>query len=82
MRGVGQRPPVLRLLFTILVLLGSVLPARADTAALERGAAITDPLALRELDRGSTSVPAPRVQSTDHSRAFPRWKDLSTEGSV
>jgi hypothetical protein len=38
----------------ILVLLGSVLPARqAQCAALlERGAAITDPLALRELDRG------------------------------
>jgi hypothetical protein len=43
-----------RFLVTILVLFCSVLPARrAQSAALlERGAAITDPLALRELDRG------------------------------
>jgi hypothetical protein len=43
----------LRFLVTILVLLGSALPARAgEGAALERGTAITDPLALRELDHG------------------------------
>jgi hypothetical protein len=43
-----------RFLAVIFVLLGSVLPARAaqSAALLERGAAITDPLALRELDRG------------------------------
>ena len=44
----------LRFLVTILVLFGSVLPVRnAQSApALERGTAITDPYALRELDRG------------------------------
>jgi hypothetical protein len=44
----------LRFLVTILVLFCSVLPALAAQggAALERGAAVTDPLALRELDRG------------------------------
>lgn len=37
----------------LFALLCSALPARAaPAAALERGAAITDPLALRELDRG------------------------------
>jgi hypothetical protein len=43
-----------RFLVIIFALLGAVLPARqAQSAALlERGAAITDPLALRELDRG------------------------------
>jgi hypothetical protein len=43
-----------RFLFIILVLFGGVLPVRAaqSAALLERGAAITDPLALRELDRG------------------------------
>ncbi len=44
----------MRFLAIILVLLGSVLPVRqAQSAALlERGTAITDPLALRELDHG------------------------------
>ena len=43
----------LRSLAIILVLLGGTLPARAaQLAALERGTAIIDPLALRELDRG------------------------------
>src|SRR5260370_26170726 len=44
----------LRLLVASLILLASAVPARhAQSApALERGAAITDPLALRELDRG------------------------------
>jgi hypothetical protein len=44
----------LRFPATFLVLLGSALIASAAQAApaLERGAAITDPLALRELDRG------------------------------
>jgi hypothetical protein len=43
----------LRFLGTTLVLLCSALPARAAEApALERGAAIIDPLALRELDHG------------------------------
>jgi hypothetical protein len=43
-----------RFLVTALILLGSILPARHahSAAALERGAAITDPLALRELDHG------------------------------
>ncbi|WP_291869924.1 hypothetical protein [Bradyrhizobium sp.] len=43
----------MRFLPIILVLLCSALPAHAiEGAALERGAAITDPLALRELDGG------------------------------
>jgi hypothetical protein len=39
---------------TFLVLLAGILPVRhaQSAAALERGAAIIDPLALRELDRG------------------------------
>ncbi|HYI26843.1 MAG TPA: hypothetical protein VD863_03245 [Bradyrhizobium sp.] len=41
----------------ILVLLCGALPARAaESPALERGAAIIDPLALRELDRGRFAV--------------------------
>jgi hypothetical protein len=46
--------PRVRFLVATLILLGSVLPARHahGAAALERGAAITDPLALRELDHG------------------------------
>ena len=43
-----------RFLVTFLVLLASVLPVRhaRSAAALERGTAIIDPGALRELDRG------------------------------
>jgi hypothetical protein len=43
-----------RFIVTILVLLSSVLPARfaQGAPALERGAAVTDPLGLRELDHG------------------------------
>jgi len=42
-----------RFLVTVFILLGSVLPLRAQQgAALERGTAITDPAALRELDHG------------------------------
>src|ERR1700692_1083352 len=42
----------LRFSVILFALLCSALPARAEpAAALERGAAITDPLALRELDR-------------------------------
>jgi hypothetical protein len=45
--------PALRVLGTTLVLLCWALPARAaQNAALERGTAILDPLALRELDLG------------------------------
>src|SRR6202790_1412932 len=45
---------ILRFLVVSLILLAGVLPVRhAQSAqALERGAAITDPFALRELDRG------------------------------
>jgi hypothetical protein len=43
----------MRFLVIFWVLLASVLPAgHAHSAALERGAAIIDPLALRDLDRG------------------------------
>src|SRR3978361_1731980 len=42
--------------FIILVLICSILPARAEGAALERGAAIIEPFALRELDRGRFAV--------------------------
>ena len=45
--------PALRFSVILFALLCSVLPARAEPApALERGAAIIDPLALRELDLG------------------------------
>jgi hypothetical protein len=48
--GLGR---ALRYLLTVLVLLCSALPARpGEAAALERGTAITDPVVLRELDRG------------------------------
>src|SRR5258705_1528189 len=52
--GVSQgMSRALRFLVIILVMLCGVLPARAaQGAALERGAAITDPYALRELDLG------------------------------
>jgi hypothetical protein len=45
---------ILRSLVAFLILLCGVLPARdaLSAPALERGAAITDPAALRELDRG------------------------------
>ena len=46
----------MRFLVTILVLLCSALTARAGQSALERGTAIIDPLALRELDRGRLDV--------------------------
>jgi hypothetical protein len=43
----------LRILVTLMMLVCGALPLRAMLgAALERGAAITDPFALRELDRG------------------------------
>lgn len=47
----------LQFAFMIFVLLCGAMPARAaERPALERGAAITDPLALRELDRGRFAV--------------------------
>ena len=55
MRGVslGYEAARLRFLVTLLVLLCSAVTARAgQSAALERGTAIIDPLALRELDHG------------------------------
>lgn len=49
--------PALPFVLIILALLCGALPARAaESPALERGAAITDPLALRELDRGRFAV--------------------------
>jgi hypothetical protein len=58
MRGVRQdMGRALRFLVTFFILVAGVLPARdARAAALERGAAITDPLALRKLDRGRFSL--------------------------
>src|SRR5258708_18658571 len=52
--GVSQdMSRALRLLVILLVLFCGVLPARAvQGAVLERGAAITDPYALRELELG------------------------------
>jgi hypothetical protein len=47
----------LRFIAPFLILLcGLVLPCAAQAAALEHGAAITDPFALRELDRGGFGV--------------------------
>jgi hypothetical protein len=47
-----------RFFVTVFILLSAVLPVRnaQSAAALERGAAITDPLALRELDLGRFSL--------------------------
>ena len=43
----------MKFFIAVLILLGSLFPPRdADAAPLERGTAITDPLALRELDLG------------------------------
>ena len=56
--------------FIILVLLGGAMPARAaEGPALERGAAITDPLALRELDRGRFALG--RVMLPERSADIP-----------
>jgi hypothetical protein len=62
--------PPLRFLVTLFALLCSLLPpGHAQSApALERGVAITDPLALRELDRGRFGLsrvlsPAPPVDA-------------------
>lgn len=59
----------LQFLFIILVLICSVLPARAKGAALERGAAIIDPLALRELDHGRFAVQ--RIMFPEISNTIP-----------
>jgi hypothetical protein len=46
-----------RLLWTAFILLGTFLPGHAvETAPLERGTAITDPLTLRELDHGRFAI--------------------------
>jgi hypothetical protein len=65
---VRNRPPV-RFLVTLFILLGVALPVRCaqSAPALERGTAITDPLALRELDQGRfglTRIMLP-MRSTD-----------------
>lgn len=49
----SKTPRVPFILALLILLSGFVLPCAAQTAALERGTAIIDPLALRELDRGS-----------------------------
>jgi hypothetical protein len=58
---------MLRFLVTMFVVLCSALPARAAQASpLERGTAITDPLALRELDQdrlGLTRIMLPKRSS-------------------
>src|SRR5436309_5563489 len=46
-----------RILAAVFILLADLSPGHAgENAALERGTAITDPLALRELDRGRFGV--------------------------
>ena len=56
--------------FIILVWLRGAVPARAaEGPALERGAAITDPLALRELDRGRFAVA--RIMAPERSADIP-----------
>src|SRR6266576_7037390 len=55
MRGVRQTwASALRFFVILFILLASILPVRhvQSAAALERGTAIIDPLALRELDSG------------------------------
>jgi hypothetical protein len=60
---------------TFLVLLAGILPVRhaQSAAALERGAAIIDPLALRELDRGRFGLG--RVLFTARSADMPLAND-------
>ena len=59
-----------RFLLTILALLLGALPARAaEGAALERGAAVIEPFALRELDRGRFAVQ--RIMFPEMSNAIP-----------
>src|SRR5262245_42835419 len=54
----------------ILLLLGCAFSARAkDNAALERGTAAIDPLALRELDTGRFGLA--RIMSSPHSGDIP-----------
>jgi len=64
-----------RVAVVLLVLLGGLLPpGRARSApALERGAAITDPLALRELDRGRFGLV--RMLDPDRSADAPPLND-------
>jgi len=64
-----------RFVVSFLVLLAGILPARpAQSAALlERGAAIIDPQALRELDRGRFGLE--RVLSPASSAAVPLAND-------
>src|SRR5437868_12104060 len=52
----SKTPGVPFILALLIMLCGLVLPCAAQTAALERGTAIVDPLALRELDRGSLGL--------------------------
>jgi hypothetical protein len=60
----------LQLLIAVFILLGSLLPLRDAVAApLERGTATTDPLALRELDRGRFAVG--RMVSPETSNDIP-----------
>src|SRR4051812_18079546 len=60
----------LQFVFIIIVLLSSIIPARAvESPALERGAAITDPLGLRELDRGRFAIG--RIMSPERSADVP-----------
>ena len=49
---VSKRPRLPFILTILILLCGLAPPCVAQTAALERGTAIIDPLALRELDRG------------------------------
>src|ERR1700744_41974 len=52
-----------------LLLLACCASARAEPVALERGAAITDPGALRELDRGRLSLA--HILAPEHSGDTP-----------
>ena len=66
--------PTLRCLGTALILLCSALRASAtQDAALERGTAIIDPLALRELDRGRFGLT--RVLMPERSANIPLTND-------
>ena len=70
MRCLSGMDRALPFVFIILVLLCGAMPARAaESPALERGAAITDPLALRELDRGRFAVA--RIMVPERSADIP-----------
>src|SRR5262245_20365310 len=69
-----SRRRALRSFVALIVLCSSALPLlAAENTALQRGTAITDPLALRELDHGRFSIA--RMLSPERSADVPLASD-------